>query len=73
MVARSPQAKGQVEKRKGDLQRFLVVKLRLAGISTIEATNAFLPEFLARFNAKFRRRAGMWERKENKFKNALRG
>lgn len=55
IAAHSPQAKGRVEKRNGDLQRLLVVELRLAGISTIEAANAFLPEFLARFNAKFRK------------------
>lgn len=55
IAAHSPQAKGRVEKRNGDLQRRLVVELRLAGISTIEAGNGFLPQFLARFNEKVKK------------------
>lgn len=51
--AHSPQAKGRVERRFGTLQDRLVVELRLAGITTLAQANAFLPGFLARFNARF--------------------
>ena len=51
--AHSPQAKGRVERLFGTLQDRLVVELRLAGITTLAAANAFLPSFLARFNVRF--------------------
>ena len=51
--ARSPEAKGRVERLWGTLQDRLVTELRLAGITTIEAANAFLPGFLERHNARF--------------------
>ena len=51
--AHSPQAKGRVERLFGTLQDRLVVELRLAGIGTLGAANAFLPGFLARFNPRF--------------------
>jgi len=51
--ARSPQAKGRVERLWGTLQSRLVVELRLAGISTLEEANAFLPGFVQRFNQRF--------------------
>jgi transposase len=51
--ARSPQAKGRVERLWGTLQDRLVSELRLEGITTIEAANAFLPDFLERHNARF--------------------
>lgn len=51
--ARSPQAKGRIERLWGTLQGRLVVELRLAGISTLEAANAFLPGFIERFNRRF--------------------
>lgn len=51
--ARSPQAKGRVERLWGTLQDRLVAELRLAGITTIEAANAFLPGFLVRHNERF--------------------
>jgi len=51
--AHSPQAKGRVERLFGTLQDRLVVELRLAGMTTLEAANAFLPDFLARFNRRF--------------------
>lgn len=51
--ARSPQAKGRVERLWGTFQDRLVSELRLAGITTIEAANAFLPGFLVRHNARF--------------------
>jgi transposase len=51
--ARSPQAKGRVERLWGTLQGRLVIELRLAGIATIEEANAFLPGFIAQFNERF--------------------
>ena len=51
--AGSPQAKGRVERLFGTLQDRLLQELRLAGITTLEQANAFLPGFLKRFNAKF--------------------
>jgi len=51
--ARSPQAKGRAERLWGTLQHRLVIELRLAGICTMEDANAFLPEFIDRFNKRF--------------------
>jgi hypothetical protein len=51
--AHSPQAKGRVERLWGTRQDRLVKELRLGGITTIAAANAFLPGFIARFNARF--------------------
>src|SRR3954462_10566516 len=45
ICANAPQAKGRVERANGTLQDRLVKEMRLAGISTIEAGNAFLPAF----------------------------
>jgi len=53
IVARSPQAKGRVERLFGTLQDRLVVELRLAGIDTLDAANQFLGHYLPRFNATF--------------------
>jgi hypothetical protein len=53
ICANSPQAKGRVERANGILQNRLVKELRLRDISTIENANAFLPEFIHRYNAKF--------------------
>ena len=53
ICANSPQAKGRVERANGILQDRLVKALRLAGINTIEAANAWLPEFIERHNARF--------------------
>ena len=55
ICANSPQAKGRVERAFGTLQDRLVKELRLAGISTIEAANAWLPAFIADYNARFSR------------------
>jgi hypothetical protein len=55
ICANSPQAKGQVERAFGTLQDRLVKELRLAGISSIEAANAWLPGFIASHNARFGR------------------
>jgi len=53
IAARSPQAKGRVERLFGTLQDRLVVELRLAGASTLEQANAVLQAYLPRFNAQF--------------------
>jgi hypothetical protein len=53
ICANSPQAKGRVERAFATLQDRLVKELRLAGISTVEAANAWLPGFTAAHNARF--------------------
>jgi Winged helix-turn helix len=53
ICANSSQAKGRVERANQTLQDRLVKELRLAGISTMEAGNAFLPGFLADHNRRF--------------------
>src|SRR5689334_9103405 len=53
ICANSPQAKGRVERAHKTLQDRLVKELRLAGIGTVEAANAFLPAFMADDNARF--------------------
>jgi len=53
ICANSPQAKGRVERANGVLQDRLVKLMRLAGVASWEAGNAFLPEFLADYNARF--------------------
>nr|WP_304459737.1 ISNCY family transposase [Alicyclobacillus sendaiensis] len=51
--ARSPQAKGRIERLWETLQDRLTHELRLHRISTLEAANAFLRAFVERFNARF--------------------
>lgn len=53
ICANSPQAKGRVERVNQTLQDRLVKELRLQGISTIPAANAYLPEFCEDFNRRF--------------------
>jgi transposase len=53
VVARSPQAKGRVERLFGTFQDRLVTELRLATIAIIADANAFLATFLPRYNARF--------------------
>jgi len=64
--ARCPQGKGRVERLWGTLQDRLVSELRLRGIDTAAAANAFLPTFLADFNRRFARPAltprAVWRR-----------
>lgn len=56
--AYSPQAKGRVERRNGNLQDRLVKELRLAGISDIASANEFLyGQFLEQFNQRFAKQA----------------
>jgi transposase-like protein len=54
IVARSPQAKGRVERNHAVYQDRLVKELRLAAISEIQTANAFLRDgYLDRLNQKF--------------------
>lgn len=53
IAARSPQAKGRVERLFGTLQDRLVKALRRANASTLEEANAVLKTFLPRYNARF--------------------
>jgi len=55
IAARSPQAKGRIERFWQTLQDRLVSELRLRGVATLEAANAFLPAFLADLNPRFAR------------------
>ena len=50
--ARSPQAKGRIERLWATLQDRLAAELRLRGITTVEAALAYLPRFIARHNRK---------------------
>ena len=54
VFARSPQAKGRVERMAGTFQDRLVSEFRLAGARTIQQVNDVLRDFLPRFNAQFR-------------------
>jgi hypothetical protein len=53
ICANSSQAKGRVERMNRTLQDRLVKELRLANVCDMSAGNAFLPEFMARFNGRF--------------------
>ena len=53
ICAHSPQAKGRVERANQTLQDRLVKELRLRSISTVEAANAYLPQFIEGFNSRF--------------------
>lgn len=53
IIARSPQAKGRIERLWGTFQDRLVVELRLAGVTDRAGANELLAAFLPRFNARF--------------------
>jgi transposase len=53
--AKSPQAKGRVERAFGTLQDRLARELALHNITTLDDANAFLTRFLKRHNGKFSR------------------
>jgi hypothetical protein len=55
ICANSPQAKGRIERTFGTLQDRMVKELRLAGISSIAAANAWVPGFITAYNARFGR------------------
>jgi transposase len=50
IAAHSPEAKGRIERLWDTLQDRLVAELRLHGITTVAATEAFLPTYLADHN-----------------------
>lgn len=51
--AHSPQAKGRIERLWETLQSRLPVELALAGVKSVDAANAFLLDYIPRFNAAF--------------------
>jgi hypothetical protein len=53
ILARSPQAKGRVERCWGTLQDRLVKELRRAGASTLDEANSVLKAYLPRFRKRF--------------------
>lgn len=53
IAARSPQAKGRIERLWGTFQDRLVSELRLAGATTLHEANVLVQEYLPRFNARF--------------------
>jgi transposase len=53
IAAHSPQAKGRIERLWGTLQDRLVSELRLRRVRTLEAANAFLPDFIVDHNRRF--------------------
>ena len=53
ICANSPQAKGRVERANSTLQDRLIKEMRLRGISSIEAGNAYLEEYIEMHNKKF--------------------
>ena len=53
IFARSPQAKGHVERAAGTFQDRLVTELRLAKATTIQQANEILERFIPRFNSQF--------------------
>ena len=53
ILARSPQAKGRIERMWETLQSRLVIEFRIHGIKTPDAANAFLAEYLPKLNEQF--------------------
>ena len=53
ICANTPAAKGRVERAHKTLQDRLVKELRLQGISSAEAANAYMPTFIAEYNGRF--------------------
>jgi Helix-turn-helix domain len=53
ICANTPAAKGRVERAHLTMQDRLVKELRLEGISTIDAANAFMPTYVEDYNALF--------------------
>jgi transposase len=51
--ARSPQAKGRIERLWQTLQSRLTVELKCRGIKTVQEANIFLREYIPKFNARF--------------------
>src|SRR5271157_5684648 len=53
ICALTPQAKGRVERANQTLQDRLVKEMRLRNVSSVDEAEAFFPQFIASFNAKF--------------------
>lgn len=53
ITARSPQAKGRVERLWNTLQSRLPVEFKIAGITTVEEANEFLLKYIPKFNSMF--------------------
>jgi hypothetical protein len=53
ICANTPAAKGRVERAHLTLQDRLVKELRLEGICSLEAANAFMPRFIEAYNRRF--------------------
>jgi len=53
VYARSPQAKGRIERLWETLQSRLPVELEIAGIKTMAEANSFLAEFIHKYNQRF--------------------
>jgi transposase len=53
ILARSPQAKGRIERLWGTFQSRLISELRLAGVKNMEEANDFLLDYLPKFNSQF--------------------
>jgi len=53
IYAKTPQAKGRIERLWETLQSRLPVELNIAGIKSIEEANAFLKTFITKYNQKF--------------------
>jgi len=51
--ARSPQAKGKIERLWQTFQSRLIIEFKIHGIDTIEKANKFMPKFLADYNNRF--------------------
>jgi transposase len=55
IAARSPQAKGRIERLWETLQSRLVIEFRIHNIKTVHEANAFLLEYMPKFNQQFGR------------------
>lgn len=53
IYAKTPQAKGRIERLWETLQSRLPVELNIAGIKTVDEANAFLKAFIAKYNQRF--------------------
>lgn len=53
VLARSPQAKGRVERANQTLQDRLIKEMRLRNINTLDDANVYLQNFIEEFNKKF--------------------
>lgn len=70
IVARSPQAKGRIERTWRTFQDRLTSELRLAGASTLEQAQAVLVVFLAEYNTRFGKhpkdQAAVWRKLDSR-------